>query len=68
MTIPDYWKIAYHVCTAKELAALELRERHGYGSRITALALGISRATVRERLENADRKITLHLATKETTP
>lgn len=58
---PDYWTTAKAVCTPKEIAALELRQ-FGYGSRLIALTLGISRASARERLENADRKITVALA------
>lgn len=57
---PDYWNVARQVCTPKELAALELRE-FGYGTRLIALTLGISRASTRERLENADRKIAVAL-------
>lgn len=57
MTDTAYWQTARTVCTEKELQALELRDRHGYGSRLIAITLGLSRAAARERLENADRKI-----------
>ena len=53
----DYWTIAQTVCTVKEFQVLELRDKHGLGSRVIAFSLGISRGAVRERLENADRKI-----------
>jgi predicted DNA-binding protein (UPF0251 family) len=68
MTTADYWTIANAVCTTKEIAALELRDRHGYGSRLISATLGVSRTAVRERLENADRKINaaMHNPTKET--
>lgn len=52
-----YWQTATQVCTTKELQALVLRDRHGLGTRLSAVHLGISRAAVRERLDSADRKI-----------
>lgn len=52
-----YWRIARRVCTPKELVALELRDRKNLSSRLIAMNLGISRWAVRERLDNADRKI-----------
>lgn len=57
MIDPSYWPVAARVCTAKELEALELRDLHGLGQRVIALSLGLSRSTIRERLDNADRKI-----------
>lgn len=57
MTDAAFWVVARRVCTSKELEALELHRRHGFGQRQVAYALGISRASVRERIENADRKI-----------
>jgi len=57
VTDPAYWTLAAKVCTAKELEALELRDRNGLGQRMIALSLGVARSTVRERLDNADRKI-----------
>lgn len=60
-TDEHYWQTARDVCTVKELQALVLRDRHGFGTRLIALNLGVSRAAVRERLENADRKITAAL-------
>ena len=56
-TSDHYWETARTVCTPKELQALELRDRHHYGSRLSALMLGISREAVRSRLTSADRKI-----------
>jgi len=56
-----YWRIAADVCTDAELQALTLRAR-GLGTRRIALALRIARSSVRERLDNADRKITSALA------
>lgn len=47
---------AHKVCTPKELAAYELAYRH-MSERNIALALHISRSSVRSRLENANRKI-----------
>jgi DNA-binding CsgD family transcriptional regulator len=48
--------------TAKEAEALHLRNA-GMSTRTIALALGISRGAVRDRLKNAARKLA---ATKET--
>lgn len=56
-TRDHYWQTAGRVCTDKELQAITLRDRHGFGTRLIAQALGISRGSVRERLANADRKI-----------
>lgn len=47
-----------HPLTAKELDAHRLHER-GMSQRAIALALDISRSTVRTRLENAHRKLEL---------
>lgn len=59
-----YWATANQVCTPKEIEALQLRE-HGLGARRTALILGISRGTVRSRLERADQRITEALTKQE---
>ena len=60
-----YWQTAQQVCTPLELQTLELRDRRHMGSRLIALHLGVSRAAIRERLDNADRKIK-HALEKET--
>lgn len=52
-----YWQIAADVCTPKQLAALELHIRHGYGYRLVALHLGISVETARDRIQRALQKI-----------
>lgn len=54
--------IARTVCTPKELEAFHLATK-GMSERAIALALDISRSSVRARLENAHRKI--HRARKE---
>lgn len=56
-TSRGYWQTAARVCTDKEFQALMLRDAAHAGTRLIALHLGISRAAVRERLDNADRKI-----------
>lgn len=60
-----YWETARKVCTEKELEVLEYADQHGLGQRQIALSLGLSRSAVRERLENARRKIKQQLATEE---
>lgn len=57
----DLWTIAQRVCTSGELAAWRL-EQAGQSQRAIAVALGVSRTTIRDRLENAARKIRLELA------
>lgn len=57
MTNDAYWITARRVCTVKEFEVLELRDKHGLGTRVIAFSLCISRGAVRDRLENADRKI-----------
>lgn len=52
-----YWQIAETVCTDAELVVLHLRNDRRLGTRPIALALSINRRTVRDRLDNADRKI-----------
>jgi len=47
------------VITDREYDALLLHHK-GISQRTISLALGISRSAVRERLENADRKIQAH--------
>lgn len=59
-----YWQTAAEVCTDKELRALVLRDRFNLGTRQIALNLDISRSSVRERLDNADRKIHAALTAK----
>lgn len=59
------WALAKNVCTAKELEALELRERHGLSQYAIALVLDLSRWSVRERLRNADRKIDIAIRNEE---
>lgn len=59
-----YWQTAAKVCTPKELDTLHLRER-GLSLRQIALATGVSLATIRNRLFNADRKIELALRPKD---
>ena len=49
---------AHKVCTPNELAAY-IPATRGVSQRTIALNLGISRASVRDRLENARRKIAL---------
>ena len=53
----SYWQTATQVCTLKELEALHLRDHHGLSDRKISMLLNISRWTVRDRLESADRKI-----------
>ena len=53
----DYWATATRVCTPRELAALQLRDRHGYTTARIAMTLAVSRRSIRDRLDNADRKI-----------
>lgn len=48
------------VITAKERDVLELRDDHGFSQRTIALALNLSRSSVRSREESARRKIRLH--------
>ena len=61
MTSGDaYWQTATRVCTEKELDTLKLRDR-GLSLRQIALATGVSLATIRNRLFNADRKIEIAL-------
>lgn len=52
-------ELAPHVLTPNELEAWTLADR-GMSQRTIALALHISRSTVRSRLENAARKIDAH--------
>lgn len=63
MTITNthYWNTAYAVCTPAELQALTLRDQHNMRPHGISLAIGISRRAVRDRLDNADRKIQLAL-------
>lgn len=56
MTDPRLAAIAAAVCTPAELEAWRLETR-GMSQRAISAALGISRAAVRDRLENAARKI-----------
>jgi predicted DNA-binding protein (UPF0251 family) len=55
----DYWTVAESVCTPDQLAVLRLRDQKAMGTRQIALALGLSRTAVRDRLDAADRKISL---------
>jgi len=57
VTLDAYWATARRVCTAAELAALELRDKRGMSPRVIAMVLNKSRWTVRDHLDNADRKI-----------
>lgn len=57
----SYWTIAAKVCTPKQLRVLELRERHGFSLRTTALATRSSISTVRGHLDAAHRRIDLAL-------
>lgn len=59
----EWWEVASRpgVCTPKELEALDLRRRRGFSEREVALTLGVSRTSIRDRIENADRKIELAL-------
>jgi predicted DNA-binding protein (UPF0251 family) len=50
-------KIASELLTLDELETWFLRERRGMSQRNIALALGVSRSTIRSRLENAARKL-----------
>ena len=50
------FELARRVCTAKELDALALYAAE-YGYRSIAEALGISRSSARDRIQNASRKI-----------
>lgn len=52
-------EIAPLVCTPKELDTWNLATR-GLSTRAISLALGVSRSTVRSRLENTTRKISAH--------
>lgn len=52
-----YWHTAANVCTDAELEALTLRDKRHLGTRDIARILGLARSTIRDRLENADRKI-----------
>lgn len=54
---PTDLDIARHVCTPGELQAFQLNQK-GMGTRAIALTLGVSRSTIRSRIENAQRKIT----------
>jgi predicted DNA-binding protein (UPF0251 family) len=56
-----YWRAAGEVCTVKEMRVLELADKHGLSQRMIAMSLGLSRSAVRERLENARRKIKVRL-------
>ena len=51
-------QIATEVCTPNELAALHLVDQ-GMSQWRIAMALGISRRSVRDRIDNAHRKINL---------
>lgn len=53
---PETRELIERVCTPKEVEALRLKAA-GYGTRRMAIALGISRAAVRERLASAARKV-----------
>ncbi len=53
----DYWQTAANVCTTNELIVLYLRNERHLGTRRIALVLGVTRTAVRERLDNADRKL-----------
>lgn len=58
MTTEDQlWQLAQDTLTPKELSAYELRYRHNLSERQISLALDISRSAVRDRLENANRKV-----------
>jgi len=52
-----YWRIAEAICTDAELVALRLRNDRGLSPRKIALALGVDRRTIRDRLDRADQKI-----------
>lgn len=52
----DLRSLAEQVCTAAELDAWRLVQR-GMSQRAIALALGISRSSVRDRVESAARKV-----------
>jgi len=54
-----YRRIAVEVCTPAELDALALHIA-GYPERTIAVRLDISRRSVRDRLDNATRKISNH--------
>lgn len=62
---PTYRRIAKEVCTPRELDVLAYYVAGVPPYRI-ALALGISRRTVRDRLDRVDRKVTNHPDWKET--
>lgn len=51
------WRIAIDVCTPNELEALTMHIINDHSERHIALALGISRSSVRDRIANATRKI-----------
>jgi DNA-binding CsgD family transcriptional regulator len=53
---PDH-HLAEQVCTPRELTCLKLNTQ-GFGYRLIAGALGISVSTVRDKIKNAERKIT----------
>lgn len=52
-----YWTTAERVCTDLELEALRLRDERGLTPARIAIVLNRSKAAIRERLDNADRKI-----------
>lgn len=56
----DEWAIAQQVCTPKQLQALDLYRR-GAGRRRIAIALGITPAAVRDRIDAALLNIEKHL-------
>ena len=58
----DIWAVAREVLTAKQLQALELRERHGMSDYSIAYMLGLDRSTVRGHLRAAERNLRRTLA------
>lgn len=53
---PDERDLALKVLSDKQVAVVELYER-GYSQRAIAAALGISRASVRDRLDHAQNRL-----------
>jgi DNA-binding CsgD family transcriptional regulator len=58
---PELREIIERVCTAAEVEVLKLKAS-GYGTRRTALVVGISRSAVIDRLRSAERKIMQEVA------
>ena len=54
---PDIWDTARDVCTERQLAVLELRERHGYSWNMIAIYFNITNRGARQHYQAATKNI-----------